>query len=214
MLHFIPILAEGIGLTLAVTFGSFAVGSVVAVPLVLMRRSHSFFLRAISRALVDVVRGVPPLVWLFIIFFGVGTNPAFQIEPLPAAVIGFGVVSAAYLSEIYRGALLGVDDGQWEAGEAMGFSHFEVLRWVIFPQAVRIGIPAASTYLVGLLKDSAIASTIGVNDITFIASGEASRTLEGLSVFGAAAALYLLLSLPLAVISRTLYRRLSPAVKG
>ncbi|NLT07619.1 MAG: amino acid ABC transporter permease [Solirubrobacterales bacterium] len=205
---YLSLLIDGVWITLVVTFGSFAIGSVLALPIVLARRAPSVLIRAVARAYVDLFRGVPPIVWLFLIFFGLGTQEQLRIDPIPAALVGFGIISSAYISEIYRGALIGVDRGQFEAADALGLTRAAALFTIVVPQAFRIALPGTATYLVGLLKDTAIASTIGVQDITFIASSEAARTLEGLDVFSVAAVLYLLLSIPLAILSRTLHRRL------
>lgn len=209
MLEYFPLLIEGVSITLLVTFGSFAVGSVVAFPIALARRSSSVVLSSVARVYIDLFRGIPPIVWLFLIFFGLGSQAQYQIDPIPAAIVGFGIISAAYIAEIYRGALLGVNRGQLEAADALGLTRRAALRAIVVPQAFRIALPGVATYLVSLLKDTAIASTIGVQDITFIASGEAARTLEALDVFVIAAALYLMLSIPLAIVSRQLDRRLS-----
>src|SRR5690606_6223767 len=109
----------------------------------------------------------------------------------------------------YRSGLLSVDAGQWAAGRALGLSEPRVFASIIAPQALRIAIPPAATFALNLLKDSAIASVIGVTELAYFANRQAQLTFDNLTVYVLAAVLYLLLGLPLAVVSRRMDRRLS-----
>lgn len=208
MLHILEILAKGIGNTLLITFGAFVLGALVALPIVALRVAGPRPVRWLVIAIVDVVRAVPPIVWIFLIFFGL-PEAGLRFQPVPAAILGLGLIASAYLSEIYRAGIRGVPRGQWEAARAVGLSGIPLIRLVIVPQAVRVVVPPASTYLLGLLKDSALASIIGVTDVTFQAYSEAQQSLEGLKVFSIAAIVYLALSLPIAGGSRWLGHRLN-----
>ncbi|WSQ13272.1 amino acid ABC transporter permease [Streptomyces sp. NBC_01231] len=208
MLHYLSILANGIGQTVAITVTSFVIGAVLGLPLALMRYSGPLPLRLIGGAAVETVRAIPPIVWLFIVFYGIGSG-SVQLSTFEAAVIGLGIIAAAYLSEIYRAGLKAVAQGQWEAAQALGLPRLAIYRKVIFPQMLGVVIPPSATYGIGLLKDSAIASVIGATDITFYASQETQATLQGLSVFGIAALLYIALSIPIAATSRITDRKLT-----
>jgi len=192
--------------TILITAAAFLFGVIGGIPLVFARRSRFRLVRGPTILVIDFLRAFPPIVWLFIIYFGLSVD-FIRLSPLNAALVGFGVISTAYLAEIYRGSILAVNRGQWEAAQALGLSRFRVFVDIIAPQAVRVAIPASATYVIGLLKDSAIASTIGVQEITFHASREALRTLQGLQSFGIAAVVYILLSLPLSWLSRRLDAR-------
>jgi len=200
-------LLQGVPTTLTVTLGGFAIGMVAAIPLVLMRRSRNVILRLIARAFVDVVRGVPPIVWLFIIFFGLGSG-IISMSPMQAAIIGAGLVSTGYLAEIYRGGFLALPAGQEQASVALGMTRLDTLRDVLAPQVFRVSIPAMATFLVSLLKDTTVVSTIGVRDIMMFASQGAQASGGGFGPFIAAAALYILLSIPVALFSRIIESRL------
>jgi His/Glu/Gln/Arg/opine family amino acid ABC transporter permease subunit len=176
-------------------------------PLALARRSRYAALRGIARGYVDVVRSIPPITWLFLIFYGL-PNAGITFAPLASGIIGLSLISAAYMAEIYRAGLGAVSGGQWEAGRAIGLREPDILARVIGPQAARVIGPPAATYAIGLLKDSAVASTIGVGEITFHAGAATQQEGHGLSIFLAAAILYILLSLPLAVMSRHVDRRM------
>jgi len=205
---------QGIGTTVTITGLSFLVGAVLAVPLVLLRRSAQPLLRVPAVVFVEAVRAVPPLVWLFIVYYGIGSG-ALRLDTMQASVIGLGLIAAAYLTEIYRAGLGGLPAGQWEAVHALGMPRFAAARTVILPQAIVTIIPPAATYAIGLLKDSAVASVIGAKDITFLASKQTQIDLNGLGNFAVAGLLYILLSIPVAAIARTvdhrLHRRLARA---
>ena len=202
MWHLLSTLAPGIPITIEITVLSFAVGAVLGVPLLALRRSNLAVLRLPAIAVVEVLRAVPPIVWLFIIYYGVGSG-AIKLTTLEAAVSGLGLISAAYLSEIYRSGLLALPRGQWEATDALGLSRIAAFRRVIIPQAIVVIIPPAATYAIGLLKDTAIASVIGASDITFLANQQTQADLKGFQNFGLAAVLYILLSLPIAAVARS-----------
>jgi His/Glu/Gln/Arg/opine family amino acid ABC transporter permease subunit len=201
------VLLTGAPMTLAVTGGALALGAVAGVPVMFLTRSRHAPVRAVTRLAVDIARGVPPIAWIFILYYGLAQD-AVRLQPVPAAVLGLGLISAAYLAEVYRSGVSSVDAGQWAAGRALGLSEPRLFVAVIAPQALRTAVPPAATFALNLLKDSAIASVIGVRDVTYHASQEAQRSLDTLTIFLLAGALYLLLGLPLAVVSRKLDRRL------
>lgn len=200
-------LLRGVPITLAVTFGAFLLGAMIGVPLVLMRRSRLPVLQVPARIYIDVMRGIPPIVWLFIIFFGIGSG-IVVLSSLQAALLGMGLVSAAYLAETYRGGFLSLPAGQVEAATALGMSRIDIIRYVLAPQVLRVSIPPMATFLVSLLKDTTVASTIGVRDIMMLASQEAQSAGGGFAPFILAAFLYILLSIPVALFSRRMDARL------
>jgi len=212
MMELLLNLLRGVPATIALTAGGFAIGAVLGVPLVLMRKSQRFLPRFLARCFIDVARGIPPVVWLFIIFFGLGTG-LIRLTSLQAGIIGLGLVSAAYLAEIYRGGFMALHPGQSEAATALGMPQTDILRFVTAPQVLRVSIPPMATFFVGLLKDSTVASTIGVRDIMMYTSQAAQAQSGGFAPFLYAAVLYILLSVPVALFSRVmddkLRRRLS-----
>jgi polar amino acid transport system substrate-binding protein len=163
--------------------------------------------RAVARAYVELFRGTPVLLQLFVLYYGLGS--AVSLGPMEAAVIGLGLNYAAYESEVYRGALLGVPRGQGEAARALGLSPWQALRHVLVPQALRLALPAMTNDFVALLKDSSLVSTITVIELTKRMS-IAAVDLRGYLLPGLlCAALYLVLSLPLSELARRLERRLA-----
>ena len=214
MLEYLGPISAGIGNTLLITFGAFAIGAVLGLPLALARSARWRPVRVGAISLIELLRGIPPIAWLFIAYYGVAQFEV-RIESMVAAIGGLGLISAAYIAEIYRAGLRAVPSGQWEAGRAVGLTEGGMYRSVIAPQAIVTVFPPAATYAIGLLKDSAVASVIGAREITALALGEQQQNLEGLSVFMAAALIYLAISLPLGGASRwvdgALTRRLAGA---
>lgn len=193
--------------TLIVTIGAFIVGFVLAIPLMFMRRSQFVALRWLAQMITDLVRGIPPIVWLFFIFFGL---PVIQIrlDPIPAAILGLGVFSAGFLAEIFRGGLLAVHRGQFEASQALGLGSATAFILVIAPQAFRAMLPGLATYFIGLIKDSSIASVIGVTEMVYAAQVHARQSPEGIYTFFIAALVYIGLSVPFALMARGMETRL------
>ncbi|RYF49250.1 MAG: amino acid ABC transporter permease [Cytophagaceae bacterium] len=204
-------LLEGVLWTICVTLGAFAIGIVLGAPLCAMRSARTPVLRLAALNLVLILRSIPPIVWLFFIFFGIGGG-FLEVSPLAAAILGLGLITAAQMSEVYRGALGSISAGQYEAAHVLNLSPIQRFRDVIFPQMFRIVIPSATTYLIGLLKDSAVASTIGVGDVTFQAYQATQQTFKGLQIYSMAALLYLAMSLPIAFFSRWIGYKLAQRV--
>lgn len=200
-------IAAGIGSTLLITTAAFAIGAVLGVGIAVARRSSSRIISGLARGWVEIVRSAPPVVWLFLVFFGL-PEAGVRFGPLIAAIATFGLIASTYISEIYRSGLSSVGAGQFEAAAAVGLDSVDSARFVIVPQVFRVIGPTMATYAIGLLKDSALASTIGVLDLAFRAGLEVQRTGQGLTIFGVVGLIYLLLSLPLAIVSRRVDNRL------
>lgn len=210
MQMFLTIFA-GVPTTVLMTVAALALGTLGGIPLVLGRRSRFFIIRFVSRFLIETLRGIPPLVWLFLIFFGFGASMTWMTA-LMASIFGLGLISCAYMAEIYRGGLSAISIGQWEAAEALGMSRSSLLAKVIGPQVFRVSVPAAATYGIGLLKDSSVAFTIGVTDIMFRATAESHQTRDALTPFIIAGAVYVIITIPCAWGSRSLDARLKKRV--
>ena len=207
-------IVQGVGLTLYVTGASLLFGGIGGLVLVGAARSPIAPVRAVATLYINIVRVIPPITWLFLIYFGL-PQFALRLTTIQAAIIGFSVIASAFMAEIYRSGLLSIPDGQREAAHALGLSSVTTVGHIITPQAFRVALPAIATYGIGLLKDSALASTIGVREITYYAQQSAKQTHEGLLSFVVAGALYIVISLIVALISRrvdlTLRRKIGVA---
>ncbi len=197
----------GVGATLIITASAFVIGAALGIPIVVARRSRFTALAALARIWIEVVRAVPPLVWLFLVFFGL-PQVGISLPPMAAAVVTFGFVASSYMSEIYRSGLSAIGRGQFEAADSVGLSALDSARFIVVPQVIRVIGPMTATYAIGLLKDSALASTIGVVELAFRTGLEVQRTGKGLTLYAVVGVIYLLLSLPLAIVSRRVDSRL------
>lgn len=210
----LPMLTEGLLTTVLLSFISFVGGALLAIPLTLLRFVPWVVVRAIARAFVELVRAVPPIVWLLLVYLGLGTG-VFRLDSFGSGAVALSVISAAYLSEIYRAGVLSVTTGQWEAARAVGLSDSAAFRTVIVHQAIPLIVPPAAAYAIGLLKDTAIASVIGTKDITYFAFQQGRLGGDSIAVFLVAGALYVALSIPIGYLARTsgrvLERRLERA---
>lgn len=188
-------------MTLLITGASLAIGGVVALPLVAARRSSWTPLRVAATIYIDVVRAIPPITWLFLIYFGL-PQYALRLDSVSASILGFSVIASAYMAETYRSGLLSIPQGQWEAATALGMRFLPATRHIITPQAFKVTLPAVAAYAIALLKDSALASTIGVHEITYQAGLVSRSTHQGLLAFSIAGLLYIAISVPLALAAR------------
>jgi len=194
---------DGVPWTIAVTLLSFTIGCLLGFPICWLRMSPFRIISFATASLVLIIRSIPPIVWLFFVFFGAGGG-VLNLSPFAAAITGLGIITAAQMSEVYRGALSAVSVGQYEAAHVLNLNARQRFVDIILPQMLRIVVPSAATYAISLLKDSAVASTIGVTDISAVAYQVTQQTFKGIEVYTTAALLYLFLSVPVALFSRWL----------
>lgn len=200
-IDFIVIILSGLPWTLALTGLALVIGIVLGFPFMFARRSDNVFLSTVMIMAFALVRGVPPIVWLFIVFFGVG-NALVEIGPFVAAVIVFGVIAATNIAEIYRGGMIAIHMGQHEAAAALNFGRWHAFQDILLPQMARVSLPSITTYAIGLLKDSAIASTIGVLELAYQGRYVTETTYKGLTVLAIVGAIYIVVSVPIAAYAR------------
>ncbi|MFA6157073.1 amino acid ABC transporter permease [Mesorhizobium sp.] len=197
------LIISGIPRTIIVTVLSLAVGMLLGFPIMLMRIAPLSPVRVAATVLIAVVRSVPPVVWVFMVFFGVGAD-VVDVSPFTAAVISFGLISAVNMAEIYRGGLIAIPLGHHEAAIALNLSRWHHFRDVTLPQMFVVSLPAIATYAVGLLKDTSIASTIGLQELSFQGRYVTDMTYKGFEALVVVGACYIVISLPIAWLSRNL----------
>ena len=210
LLESIPFFLKGLWMTVAVSGLSLVVGTIIGFILGIIRVSRIRFLPTIVGAWVDVIRGTPFLVQIFIVFF-ILPELGIHLEAFPAAVIALTNLAACFICEIVAGGILAVPHGQKEAATASGLSSFHQMTQVILPQAMRIILPPLVGQYVLLIKDSSVVSAIGVTDVTRAGWLTVQRIPEGLMVFGLVGILYFVICYPLIRVSNTLERRMTVA---
>ena len=203
---FMPILMEGLRLTIVVTIGSLLLSTVLGMIWALMRVSGIGPLVAFSKGLVNTIRGIPILVQLFWIYF-VFPEIGITLTALQAGILGLGFAYSAYQSENFRAGIEAIDHGQVEAAMSIGMSWGLMMRRVILPQAVRIILPPYGNTMIMMLKDSSQASTITVAELALKGQILAASTFKNSTVFTLVALLYLVMSVPLILFVGWLERR-------
>ncbi len=194
--EFLPILAQGLGLTVLVTLGALVLSTLLGLLWAVLRVSGVGWLSWGAAGFVNVIRGIPIIVQLFFLYF-VLPDYGITLSALQAAIIGLGVAYSAYQSENFRAGIEAIERGQIEAAQSLGLRWWPVMRRVILPQAVRVVLPPYGNVLIMLLKDSSQASTITVAELTLQGRLIASSTFKNTSVFTLVALLYLAMSVPL-----------------
>lgn len=201
----LPQLLVACGWTLKMTAASFVVAVAGGIVVALARRSRFVLLRALAVVYVEILRGMPALVILFLIYFALPTAvPALEFDSFTAAVIGLGLQGAAILGEIFRAGLEAVDRGQREAALTLGMTPVQGLLYVVAPQAFRVALAPTGNYAIGLLKDTSIASIIAAPDLMLRAKDLASSSFLPMQLYVLAALLYFAMSWPLAQLVRRL----------
>lgn len=197
----LPKILRGLGLTLNLLAVSTLIGLALAVLILLARLSGRPWLVWPAKAYIYFFRGTPILVQIFIIYHGL---PQFGFirqsflwpvlrEPYWCSVIALSLNTAAYVSEILRGGVLGVDKGLVEAGKALGLSRFQRTSRITAPLAVRLALPAYSNEIISMLKSTALASTVTLMEMTGVARTIVAQTFAPYEIFIAAAIIYLVL---------------------
>ncbi len=190
----LPYLLQGSGVTLVVICGSMALGLVLGVPLAVGQVYDHPWLRRLIGIYVWFFRGIPLLVFLFLFYFGLCTALDINLSAFSVAIIVLGLISSAYQSQIFRGAILSLPEGQLKAARALGMSDFKAIGFIILPQALRLSIPGWSNEYSILLKDSAVTYALGVAEIMARAHFVATRTYQQLPLYLTAGIIFLILT--------------------
>ena len=206
--EFLPILMQGVILTIAVTVGSLVLSTILGLVWALMRVSGVGFLAGVSAAAINIIRGVPIIVLLFYLYF-VMPDLGVALSALQAAIIGLGIAYSAYQAENFRAGIEAIDKGQIEAAQSIGMGWWLTMRRVTLPQAVRIVLPPYGNIMIMLLKDSSQASSITVAELALQGKLIASSTFKNANIFTLVALMYLTMSIPLILIVRHFEKRRS-----
>ena len=201
------ILIPGLTMSIPLTAISFCFAMVIAVAVAMIQFAQVKVLKDVARFYIWVVRGTPLLVQLFVVFYGL-TDFNIILEPFVAAVIVFSLNEGAYAAEAVRGALESVPAGQMEAGYCVGMSYLQTMRRIVLPQALRTAFPSLANSLISMLKDTSLASTITVAEMSMATQRIAGRTFEYMPLYLEVAVIYLLFSTVLTKLQRLGEKRL------
>jgi His/Glu/Gln/Arg/opine family amino acid ABC transporter permease subunit len=202
---------QGAVMTLFVWIASMAIALIFGVLWGIIRADR-LRIAGLSRFLDSVtflLRAIPFYVQLLIIYFVLPDLIGINISACTAGIFALGICSAAYVSQIVRAGINAIDSGQWQAAYVLGYTSFDTIRWVIFPQAMKIILPALSGELDQLLKSSSILSAIGVLELTGAAKNVIARELNPLTMYIAIAVMYVVIASIVIRITTMLERKLS-----
>jgi len=207
-LRALPLLKQAIAITLGLGLSAFVLGSMLGMAIALMRNSTLRLFRIIAFIYVSIFRGTPLLVQILLVYFGL-PRLGITLDPIPAALVALTLFSASYLSENFRSGINSVDKGQWEACNAMGMGYWTSLKRIILPQAFRIALPPLGSRLIALMKDTSLASTVTVMELTRVAEQVGATTFRYMEMFLIVGCIYWLINQVLTIIQTWLEGHLS-----
>ena len=205
---YFPAMMMGLAVTLKVSAISELVGIAVGLVVALSRLSTFAPLRYLAIAYIDFLRGIPVLVMLLWVYYGFSILFGLNLSEMEAAVIGLGCSYAAYIAEIFRSGIQAIPVGQREAGRTLGLARWQVMAYVVLPQAVRIIIPPMGNTVISMLKDSSLVAIIAVSDLMRQTMVAASETFRPFELYAAAAIIYYILTFITARLVTVIERRL------
>ena len=198
--------------TIVLSLVAFVGGGIGGILIALARTSTYRLLRGLASAYIGVMQGTPVLMQLFLAYYGLAVLMGVRLDPWPAVTLAFTLYAAAYLGEIWRGAIEAIPRQQWEAAAALPLSPAAQLRYVILPQAFRIAIPPTVGFLVQLIKGTSVASIIGFVELTRAGQLMVNVTFQPMIVYPLVAVLYFILCWPLSLLAGQLERKIDAAL--
>ena len=209
-----PLLLKGLGLTIGISLISIVLGMIIGLLTCFMGMAKNKPLRAIAAVYVWCVRGTPMIVQAFLVYFAMPqviqlAVPGFRIEPFVAGVITLSLNAGAYMSEIFRGGINAVSNGQIEAARSLGLSKTKTMVKIVLPQAFKFSIPALVNQFIITVKDTSILSVIGLADIVNQAKVYVGKTYAFFPTYITVAAYYLIVISILMVVSKIVEKKMS-----
>lgn len=196
-------LLKGAAVTIEISAIAIIIGLMLGVVVGILRTSKIKVINSIARIYVEVFRGTPVLMQVFLFYYGLRLFH-FEFPALFSASLAFIFNLGATAGETLKGCIEGVPKSQWEASSTLGFTYFKQLQYIIFPQVIRTAVPPVMGLIVGLIKDTSLASIVGFMELTRAASGVMSKTMNPNLTFAIVAAIYFIICFPLTFYSRKL----------
>lgn len=190
----LPLLLQGALVTIKITAFSVAAGFIIGMLASIANLSSFKPLRWLVRIYVDVVRGTPMLVQIFLIYFALPQIIGQRIDPFIAAVTACSLNSGAYMSEIFRAGIQSINKGQMEAGLSLGLSWAQTMRYIVMPQALKAIIPPLGNEFIAMLKDSSLVSVIGFEELMRRGQLIIAKTYASAEIWTTVAIIYLVMT--------------------
>ena len=199
---------DGTSITLFLSFFGVALGVILGVLLALMKLSKNIVLKSFSSAYIELVRGTPLLVQLYIIYYGLPRLVGVDFGDIALGIVAISLNSAAYVAEIIRAGILSIDKGQMEAARSLGMPHNMAMKHIIIPQAFKNILPALGNEFIVLIKESSIVSVVGIHDLMYNADTVRGNTYLPFEPLVIAALIYFVITFILSKLLSLLERRL------
>ena len=199
---------EGTKFTIIIALITVLIGTIIGMFLSIMKLSKYKILRIISSIYIECFRGTPILVQLYLVYFAVPVTVGIKFNPMMAGIITLSLNSGAYVAEIIRAGILAVDKGQKEAARSLGMSESKAMYLVVLPQAIKNILPALANEFITIIKESSIASIIGVNEIMYNTDTIRGNTFKAFEPLIVAAAIYFVLTFSLSKLVAYFERRM------
>ncbi|AUA81106.1 amino acid ABC transporter permease [Pseudomonas aeruginosa] len=207
-----PFLLQGAMYTVLFAAVSMVLGLILGFSVAVVRVTKVPVVSQIAAVYVSAFRGTPLLVQIFVLYYGL-PSVGIEFTPVTAGILALTLNVAAYLSESMRGAILGIDKGQWEAGLSVGLTWGQTLWNIITPQALRLAVPSLSNSLISLIKDTSLISVITVTELMLATKEVIAETFQPLPLYLAAAGIYWLLSALFERVQKALEDRLTAPLR-
>lgn len=207
-----PFLLQGAMYTVLFAAVSMVLGLILGFSVAVVRVTKVPVVSQIAAIYVSAFRGTPLLVQIFVLYYGL-PSVGIEFTPVTAGILALTLNVAAYLSESMRGAILGIDKGQWEAGLSVGLTWGQTLWNIITPQALRLAVPSLSNSLISLIKDTSLISVITVTELMLATKEVIAETFQPLPLYLAAAGIYWLLSALFERVQKALENRLTAPLR-
>ncbi|MFU0841739.1 MAG: ABC transmembrane type-1 domain-containing protein [Burkholderia sp.] len=195
ILHSLPLLLKGAGVTLEITAMAVGLGLVIGLFTGLAELAKTPLLRIPAKVYVDVIRGTPLLIQIFIIYFALPNLIGHRVDPYVAAVAACSINSGAYVAEIFRAGIQSIDINQTRAGLSLGMTKAQTMRYIVLPQAFKRIIPPLGNEFIAMLKDSSLVSVIGFEELTRSGQLIIAESYGTMEIWTTVALLYLIMTL-------------------
>lgn len=203
----LPLLIMGAGITIEITVIAVGIGFFLGLITSICRLSKVKILEIIAVCYINIIRGTPMLVQIFLIYFALPALIGVRINPFVAAVAACSINSGAYVSEIFRAGIQSVDRGQMEAGRSLGLSWMQTMRYIIIPQAFKRVIPPLGNEFIQMTKETSLVSVIGFEELTRRGQLIIAKTYGTFEIWLTVAAIYLIMTLTIARLVSFLEKR-------
>jgi len=206
IIRYFPILLLGLKMTLFISLVSGLCSIIIGFCVAMMRISKNKLLYRVAILYIEFIRGTPLMVQLLFVYFGIGS--LVNMSAMAAGILGLSMFSGAYIAEVIRSGIEAIPKGQIQASMSLAMNYFQIMRYIVMPQAIRITLPPICSQFITLIKDSSLVSILAISELTYISRKIVTRNMCPFEIYAATAFIYLFLTTTFSYFIRRLERRL------